>query len=145
MLLGGIDSSDSTTGHVSHMYQYAWVLGIFHVYEQHHAMTSAAWSGKQQIEILWVHWFQINSSQASGWATTCMPAVTFIMDEVDGTDAYGFMNPQDVIHSAHIIPAFDSEDISTDFLDDSTCCSVAHHHKEMKSLAEKTLIMGAIM
>ena len=76
MLLGNIDSSDCMTGCTSHLYQYAQVLGIFHVYEQHHATISAAWSEKEQVKILWVHWFWINSSQASGWATAHLPAVT---------------------------------------------------------------------
>jgi len=142
MLLGDIDSSDSTTGHTTHLYRYAQVLGIFHVYERHRAMTSTAWSEKQQIEILWVHWFRINSSQASGWTAARLPAVTFIMDDADGTNSYGFMNPQDVICSAHIIPAFDSDDIGTDFLDDSTRRSVAHSHKENEESGRENFDYG---
>jgi len=52
MLLGDIDSSDSTTGRVSDLYRYARVLGIFHVYERHRSTINTAWSEKKRIEIL---------------------------------------------------------------------------------------------
>ena len=142
MLLSDIDSSDSATGRASHLYRYARVLGIYHVYERHRATINTAWSEKKRIEILWVRWFRIDSSRPSGWTAARLPTVTFIMDEADGTDAYGFVNPQDVIRSAHIIPAFDSEDIGTDFLDDSTRRSVAHSHRENEDSGRENFDYG---
>ena len=134
MLLANNDPSDRTGGHTMSsrdIYRYARVLGIFHVYEQHRATTNTSvWSEKERMEVLWVRWFKTDSNQPSGWTAARLPTISFIIDEADEADAYGFVNPQDVIRAAHIIPAFASRDITTEFPDNSTRCSVAHSHKE---------------
>jgi len=89
------------------------------------------------MEVLWVRWFKTDSNLPSGWTAARLPAVSFIIDEADEADAYGFVNPQDVIRAAHIIPAFASDDITTEFPDNSARCSVAHSHKENEEPARK--------
>ena len=124
----------------SHLYQYARVLGIFHMYVQHRATTeSSAWSDKERVDVLWVRWFQVDSERPMSWSNARMPSLHFVTDSGD-LDTYGFVDPNSVIRGAHIIPTFASGDIGTDFLDDtgvgvdSSRCSLAHSHRENEDI-----------
>lgn len=86
-----------------HAYWYARVLGIYHM---------NAWLNiegrvkKHQIEVLFVRWLAPLSDHQSGMSCTRLLKVAFI--EESDCDAFGFLDPGQVIRGAHLIPAFAS-------------------------------------
>ncbi|KAG2336350.1 hypothetical protein BDR05DRAFT_978806 [Suillus weaverae] len=86
-----------------HPYWYARVLGIYHM---------EVWLNvdgpikKQQLEVLYVRWLAPLMGQQSGMSCTRLPKVAFV-EETDG-DVFGFLDPSQVIQSAHLILAFNS-------------------------------------
>jgi hypothetical protein len=61
---------------------------------------------KQHLDILWVRWLAPLWSHGSGMKHAHLPNIAF-MEESD-QDAFGFLNPGQVIRGAHFIPAFHS-------------------------------------
>ena len=53
------------------------------------------------MEFLFVHWFGLND-EIGGWRTKKLHQIGF----VKGDEAFGFINPADVIHGVHLIPQF---------------------------------------
>ncbi|KAG1817514.1 uncharacterized protein BJ212DRAFT_1200261, partial [Suillus subaureus] len=58
------------------------------------------------IEALYVRWLAPLTSHQSGMNCTQLPKVAFIKEA--NSDAFGFLNPSQVIRSTHLIPAFAS-------------------------------------
>jgi hypothetical protein len=84
-----------------HPYWYARVLGIYHMDVWLRAEGSMK---KHQIEVLYVRWLAPLIDHQSGFHCARLPQVAFV-DESDH-DAFGFLDPNQVIRSAHLIPAF---------------------------------------
>jgi hypothetical protein len=57
-----------------------------------------------QIEVLYIQWLAPLVGHWSGMNCTQLPKVAFI--EESDHDAFGFLDPSQVIQSAHLIPAF---------------------------------------
>jgi hypothetical protein len=84
-----------------HPYWYARVLGIYHV----DAWLSVETPTKRhQIEVLYVRWMAPLADHQSGMSCARLPKIAFI--EESDHDAFGFLDPGQVIRSAHLIPAF---------------------------------------
>ncbi|KAG6914461.1 hypothetical protein DXG01_017109 [Tephrocybe rancida] len=85
-----------------HPYIYAKVLGIFHanVIYNGHGNTNYH---PHRIEFLWVRWYTLES-HSPGWKSRRLDRVSFQPLEHD--QAFGFMDPSDVIRGCHIIPRF---------------------------------------
>lgn len=77
-------------------FAYTRTLGIFHV----HVKTSGA--SAINVEVLWVRWFRFDSTHRSGRWLKQLPRLEFMQ----GPDAFGFLDPDEVIRGSHIIPAF---------------------------------------
>jgi hypothetical protein len=60
----------------------------------------------RQIEVLFVRWMAPLIDHQSGMSYARLPKVAFIEDS--DRDAFGFLNPGQVIRSAHLIPSFAS-------------------------------------
>jgi hypothetical protein len=86
-----------------HPYWYARVLGIYHVDVW---LSIEATMKRHQIEVLYVRWMAPLADHRSGMSCAKLPKVAFV-DESDH-DAYGWLDPGQVIRSAHLIPAFAS-------------------------------------
>jgi hypothetical protein len=86
-----------------HPYWYARVLGIYYM---------DAWLNieglvkKHQIEVLFVRWLAPLSDHRSGMSCARLPKIAFV--EESDRDAFGFLDPGQVIRGAHLIPAFAS-------------------------------------
>ncbi|KAG1845733.1 hypothetical protein DFJ58DRAFT_730795 [Suillus subalutaceus] len=86
-----------------HPYWHAQGLGIYHM---------DAWLNvegpikRHQIEVLYVRWLAPLSDHRSGMRCARLPKVAFI--EESDRDAFGFLDPGQVIRGAHLIPAFAS-------------------------------------
>lgn len=88
-----------------HQFCYARVLGIFH--------TNVIYTGpgskdfrSRRIDFLWVRWFEVleSRSAAIGWEQYTLDRVKFL--PMADQDAFGFVNPADVLRACHIIPSF---------------------------------------
>jgi hypothetical protein len=86
-----------------HPYWYARVVGIFHVFIQHIDPTTH-FGKSQRMDVLWVRWFGRNLGLKSGWAAKRLHQVGFL--DSSNSDALGFLDPQEVIRTVHLIPSF---------------------------------------
>ncbi|KAI0363587.1 hypothetical protein BV20DRAFT_1031111 [Pilatotrama ljubarskyi] len=84
----------------SHPHLYARVLGIFHV------NAYLAGQGNEEptlLHILWVRWFNIDETAPWGLDACALPRLEFApLDD----DPFGFISPDQVLRSIHLIPAF---------------------------------------
>jgi hypothetical protein len=84
-----------------HPYWYARVLGIYHM----DAWLNIEGSHKKhEIEVLYVRWLAPLTDHQSGMNCARLPKIAFV--EESDRDAFGFLDPGQVIRSAHLIPAF---------------------------------------
>lgn len=86
----------------AHPYWYARVIGIFHCLVRHRGLDGSD-GDFQRVEFLWVRWYTDPVNEC-GWAKKRLPRLRFVQH--DKPDAFGFVNPADVIRGIHIIPAF---------------------------------------
>lgn len=86
-------------GDPSHPYVYARVLGIYRVKVLHPTMATPT-----SMDLLWVRWFEIDKTHRAGWKAKRLYRVQFVPSHEDG--AFGFLDPDDVIRGAHLIPCF---------------------------------------
>ena len=99
MILAPKDNEDT------HPYWYGRILGIFHANVHYVGPPSQSHSShSQKMEILFVRWFGRDMSPTPGWKTKRLHRLAF----VPGNDeqAFGFINPSQVIRAVHLIPAF---------------------------------------
>jgi hypothetical protein len=111
-----------------HPFIYARVIGIFHV--------NVVYTGSQTVdyrprrfEFLWVRWFEHDLGVAAGsWGTSTLDRLRF--PPMAGEDAFGFLDPVDVVRCAHVIPAFaagkryvDGKGLSLCAMDSGDWCS----------------------
>ncbi|KAJ7213049.1 hypothetical protein GGX14DRAFT_620012 [Mycena pura] len=84
----------------AHPYEYARVLGIFHV------LTCLRSQNKpfEHLDFLWVRWYSHDTRYKWGWKAKCLPRFQFLPH--DNPDVFGFLDPNDVLRGAHLIPAF---------------------------------------
>jgi hypothetical protein len=59
---------------------------------------------KRHLEVLWVRWLAVVQSYRSGSKLARLPKIGFV--EESDLDAFGFLDPAQVIRGAHLIPAF---------------------------------------
>jgi hypothetical protein len=87
-----------------HPYWYARVVQIFHVNVEYHEHSAVLQTPPTHLDVLFVHWFCCDTSPA-GWAAKCLQHLEFF-DHDSLPDAFGFLDPDSVIRSIHLIPAF---------------------------------------
>lgn len=87
----------------SHPYWYARVLGIYHTEV---IFNQGGKSMKRRVEFLWVRWLAVVQGHKSGMEYARLPKIAFV--EESDPDAFGFLDPGQVIRGAHVIPAFAS-------------------------------------
>ena len=94
---------DNTTQY--ELYWYARVLGIYH------AKVSCSHQGVmngnelRRMEFLWVQWFGAEPGYRHGFRQARLPKISFVRPSSD-EDAFGFLNPRNIIRACHLIPAF---------------------------------------
>jgi hypothetical protein len=87
----------------AHPYWYAQIIGIFHAMVQHTGRHSQS-SEPQHMYFLWVQWYGQDLKHRAGWNAKRLHPVRFV--DSDDPFAFGFLDPQHVIHGVHLIPAF---------------------------------------
>jgi hypothetical protein len=100
IMLTNLNDEETESGD-PHAFQYARVIGIYH------AMVSVITAGrlgpKQRVEFLHVRYFERDHSWASGWKKRRLDRVSFVPG--NGEDAFGFLNPSEVIRTCYLQPA----------------------------------------
>jgi hypothetical protein len=96
MVLADIDGNTDT-----HRFLYTRVLGVYHV--------NVIYTGPEMIdyrprrlEFLWVRWFE--HVVEGSWTASTLDCVCF--PPMAGENAYGFLDPTDVIRGSYIVPTF---------------------------------------
>ncbi|KIK33685.1 hypothetical protein CY34DRAFT_18219 [Suillus luteus UH-Slu-Lm8-n1] len=87
----------------SHPYWYARVLGIYHLETWIHDDGQPV---KQHLKVLWVRWLAPFQNCKSAMKDARLPKVAFV--EESDSDAFGFLDPRQVVRGVHLIPAFAS-------------------------------------
>jgi len=124
-----LSHEDDTSG-APHPYWYARVVGIFYVFVRFRIPGSSALTEPQRFNILWVHWFGLDSVGSSGWAARHLHMLGFLLSDDSSGPAFGFIDPTEVIHRVHLIPT-SAYGVTQDFLGPER--SVAHQHPELGS------------
>ena len=60
----------------------------------------------RNMDFLWVHWFGEVPGYRSGFRRACLPIIGFV--ESSDEFAFSFVDPANVVHGCHLIPAFDA-------------------------------------
>ena len=111
MLLSNSDAN-------AHPFSYARVLGIFHANTMYTGPGSRDFQSRR-IKFLWVRWFEVLQDHISGWEQHALDMVRFL--PMADTDAFGFVDPADVLRGCHIIPSFADGPLHLDGIARSRC------------------------
>ena len=85
-------------------YTYARVIGIYHANVIYAGAQRADYT-PHRMEFLWVRWYEHDTSAATAsWVSNKLDRLRFPPMSLD--DAFGFLDPADVMRAAHIIPSF---------------------------------------
>ncbi|GJE96476.1 hypothetical protein PsYK624_126730 [Phanerochaete sordida] len=89
-----------------HPYWYARVLTMFHVRARYVPRGAPVNHGipYQDVEVLYVRWSGRDTSVQGGFGSRRLHLVGFVESSLP--DAFGFMDPKEVIRGAHLVPAF---------------------------------------
>ncbi|KAF8155662.1 hypothetical protein B0H34DRAFT_859991 [Crassisporium funariophilum] len=85
-----------------HPFEYARVIGIFHLDAVYN--KDGASDVPETYDVLWVLWYRRDTSYRAGFEKKHLHRVKFVPSDNPG--AFGFLNPDEVIRAAHLIPAF---------------------------------------
>ena len=83
---------------LSHPYWYARVIGIYH------AVVQIDKGRPVVVDFLWVRWYGLDTEYKSGFQAKRLHRVGYTTSS--DPDAFGFVNPGDVLRAVHLIPAF---------------------------------------
>ena len=87
----------------SHPFEYARILGIFHVDVVHH-IPGENKATTTSIEIIWVRRFRVENAHSAGFKRRRLYRLEFLPSS--DPDAFGFVHPDEIIRGTHLIPAF---------------------------------------
>ena len=56
------------------------------------------------VDFFWVRWYEVVDPMALGWKIQRLDCICF--PQMDEEDAFGFVDPKDILHGCHILPRF---------------------------------------
>ena len=87
-----------------HPFLYARVIGIFHANVIYTGYPVVDYRPRR-LEFLWVRWYELDPrAPIGGWARSTLDRLRF--PPMASKDAFGFLDPTDVVRAAHIVPKF---------------------------------------
>jgi len=91
------------TARNAHPFWYAQALGVYHasVFDMNTESTARP---PHRMEFLWAHWLGAEPGHRSEFRHTRLPKMVFVPH--GGPDAFGFLDPAEVVRGCHLIPAF---------------------------------------
>jgi hypothetical protein len=102
-----LSNEDYDPNSPNHPYWYCQVLGVFHCYVIHNGLGSAS-RQPQPMQFLWVRWLALEKDWDFGFRAKHLPRLSFVDEAADGTAAFGFVDPANVVREVHLIPDEDS-------------------------------------
>ena len=108
-----VDNADYSASNLHH-FLYARVLGAYHanvIYTGPGMRDHRA----RRFDVLWVRWYEIVDPASSGWNNSKLDTVRF--PPLCRDEAFGFVDPADVLCGCHIIPAFTTGKRQEDSID----------------------------
>jgi hypothetical protein len=87
----------------AHLYWYARIIGVFHAQVRYVGPNSDSMDPRK-MEFLWVRWFGRDLTHKAGFKAKRLHCVGFLPS--DHLDAFGFLDPNEVIRGAHLVPSF---------------------------------------
>lgn len=128
MVLAPESADIRAAGHEGpHAFWYARVLGIYHANVIYVGDGNADYSPRR-LEFLWVQWYELEDYDA-GWSPRRLDRVS--LPPVADEHSLGFLNPDDVLRSSHIIPLF-REGLACEKGSGLSCCDLDHDHEDWK-------------
>jgi hypothetical protein len=112
------------SGDDTHPYWYARIVGIFHAMALQVGPKSKS-REPRKMDFLFVRWFGLDNEEIGGWRTKKLHQIGFI----EGDEAFGFVDPADVIRAVHLIPRF-SQGRTADLLGPSFARSVQENNED---------------
>jgi hypothetical protein len=97
MLLADEDDPDS------HRFRYARILGIYHVNVVYTGPDMLDYTPRR-VDFLWVRWFKHVEARPVKWGDCRLDSVCF--PPMASGDAFGFVDPKDILRGCHLIPTF---------------------------------------
>jgi hypothetical protein len=98
-----LSQEDNIEGQSQHLYWYAWVVEVFHIVVKYTSVGSQT-SEWQTVQFLWIRWFGQDPSYIDGFKAHYLHCIGFVDNSTPG--AFGFLDPQVIIHAIHLIPAY---------------------------------------
>ncbi|KAJ7586852.1 hypothetical protein C8J56DRAFT_1051158 [Mycena floridula] len=87
-----------------HIYIYGHVIGVFHAKVFITEPGSRPNIKGERVDFLWVRWYEFDTTYKSGWKHKRLPRLHFL--DCSDPNAFGFVDPANVLRGSHIIPAF---------------------------------------
>lgn len=113
MLLSSTCDEEGNT--VDHPYLYGRVTAIFHVLVEHVGQESTT-QHQQKIDVCWICWYSMNhydkDASSFGFTVKRLYQVRFLHDT--NLNAFGFIDPNDIIQAVHFIPNFAAGETTDD-------------------------------
>ena len=98
---------------LEHPFIYTHMLGIYHANVIHKSTTIGPHSyTPMQMEFLFVRWFPYQGSTNVQWANLKLDPLSFML--VHSENAFGFVDPSDILRGCHILPWFQEGKVHTD-------------------------------
>jgi hypothetical protein len=107
----------------NHQFLYARVLGVYHVNVIYTGAGMLDYRPRR-LDFLWVRWFEYVGDKSVSWADCTLDSVRFPPMASEG--AFGFVDPDDVLRSCHIVSAFESGQVHSDNVGLSRCADDSH-------------------
>lgn len=102
-----LSNEDYDPNSPNHPYWYAQVLDIFHVRVIHSGPLSKS-NEVREMPVLWVRWLALEKDWEFGFRAKHLPRLRFVNEEEDGSAAFGFVDPANVVRAVYLIPDEDS-------------------------------------
>ena len=97
----------SPPDHDGHPFWYARVINIFHANVRYVGPRATRTSQKwQRIDFVWVRWFEHDLSYLAGFQHCRLPRLQFINASDPDNTPFSFVDPDDIIRGAYLIPTF---------------------------------------
>jgi hypothetical protein len=107
----------------SHPFRYGRVLGIYHVNVVYRGSGAIDYVARR-LDFLWVRWFEYKTIKPMVWADYQLDQVYF--PQMSRDDAFGFVDPKDVLRACHMVPNFPSGKVHDDAVSVSKLANDAH-------------------
>jgi len=115
-----LSNEEDSTASSNHHFWYCRVLGLYHV--------NVVYTGSGMLNhvprrfyFLWVRWFDYVGRRSLTWRDCNLDSIRF--PPTSNQDAFGFVDPRDVLRGCHVIPAFVDGKVHRDGVGISRCAA----------------------